>query len=59
MRVVIEQALNDLPEKDCKVIWDRYVQFQHNIGDLASMNSIESRRAEALKIPGRNLFYFH
>eukprot|EP00475_Leptophrys_vorax_P014424 TRINITY_DN20776_c0_g1_i3.p1 TRINITY_DN20776_c0_g1~~TRINITY_DN20776_c0_g1_i3.p1 ORF type:complete len:387 (-),score=80.97 TRINITY_DN20776_c0_g1_i3:57-1217(-) len=48
MRVVIEQALKDLPPEDVRPIWDRFVGLQYAVGDLAAIQEIESRRAAAL-----------
>ncbi len=47
MRVIFERVLNLIPAKDCPEIWARYVDFERNCGDLASLVKLETRKAAA------------
>jgi len=57
IRVVIEQALKDLPSKESGFVWDRLVELQRAIGDLSSIVEAENRRAEALGRSGMCISY--
>lgn len=50
MRVVLEQALKDLPSETAKPIWDKFVAMQHAVGDLSAIMETESRRDQALNV---------
>uniref|UniRef100_A0A183EBM5 Suf domain-containing protein n=1 Tax=Gongylonema pulchrum TaxID=637853 RepID=A0A183EBM5_9BILA len=50
-RVVLERILTSelmKPEKSVE-IWDRYLEFESHVGDLASILKVDQRRREALK----------
>lgn len=52
IRSLFEKSLAVMPVEKSKVIWDRYVQFEHtmarNGGSLATVAKVEARRALAL-----------
>lgn len=34
-------------------VWDRYVEFESNVGDLASLLKVEKKRAAAMRADSR------
>lgn len=52
-RALFERAIGALGESalDARPIWDRYMQFEHQYGDLAGICAVERRRAESLELP--------
>jgi hypothetical protein len=62
MRLIIEQALKDLPLQESKPIWDIFLRMQNTIGDLNSIQEVENRRAAAYEgsnetESSENIFY--
>lgn len=51
MRVIIEQALKDIPAEKCKGIWQWLLKLQRATGDLASISSAELRYAQTFGEP--------
>ncbi|KAK9824661.1 hypothetical protein WJX72_012141 [[Myrmecia] bisecta] len=47
-RALFERALAEVPAGSGAVLWDRYVRFEYENGDMAAVTAIEARRAEAL-----------
>jgi len=53
-RVLFERILSGgmIPAKDAVEIWNKFLEFESNIGDLASVMKVEKRRAQALQDAG-------
>jgi cleavage stimulation factor subunit 3 len=48
-RVLFEKVLATMPADRTKEVWDKYVEFESNVGDLASLLKVEKKRAAAMK----------
>eukprot|EP00088_Acartia_fossae_P014893 TRINITY_DN1804_c1_g1_i2.p1 TRINITY_DN1804_c1_g1~~TRINITY_DN1804_c1_g1_i2.p1 ORF type:complete len:714 (+),score=161.43 TRINITY_DN1804_c1_g1_i2:55-2196(+) len=53
-RVLFERVLTggQISSKECVDIWNKFLEFESNIGDLASVVKVEKRRAQALQEAG-------
>jgi len=53
-RVLFERILSSgqIPAKDSIEIWNKFLEFESNIGDLASIIKVEQRRSKALQEAG-------
>ncbi|KAF8561962.1 hypothetical protein P879_05812 [Paragonimus westermani] len=51
IRVLFERALgsNQIPTERARLIWARFLQFESQVGDLASILKVEKRRLQALE----------
>jgi len=50
-RVLLERALGSgyMPPEKSRIIWDKFLQFESHVGDLASILKVERRRLQALE----------
>ena len=48
-RALFERVLTAIPASTSGPIWDAYLQFESEVGNLLSISSIESRRQEAMR----------
>ncbi|KAI6649345.1 Cleavage stimulation factor subunit 3 [Oopsacas minuta] len=48
-RVLFEKALSQVPPEQTGEIWDKFYEFENNIGDLTSLLKVEKRRFESLE----------
>lgn len=50
-RVLFERALGSgyMPPEKSRIIWDKFLQFESHVGDLASILKVERRRLQALE----------
>lgn len=39
----------------CREVWEKYVEFESNVGDLASLLKVEKRRAAAMRADSRQV----
>ena len=46
LRVLFEKAVGQIPKEQCKEIWNLYLQFENNYGDLNTIQKIENRKAK-------------
>lgn len=55
-RVLFERVLttNSLEPEDTLEVWSKFLEFEANIGDLASIHKVELRRSNTVKISGQN-----
>ncbi|CAI7991638.1 Cleavage stimulation factor subunit 3 [Geodia barretti] len=48
-RVLFEKVLATMPAEKTKEVWDKYVEFESNVGDLASLLKVEKKRAASMR----------
>ena len=46
LRVLFEKAVSTIPKEKCREIWNLYLQFEYNYGDLTSISKIEARKSK-------------
>jgi len=46
LRVLFEKAVNSIPKEKAHEIWNLYIQFEYNYGDLAAIMKIENRKSK-------------